>query len=93
MQLVFQQLYFKNWICLIRDVTLCNVSCNLSRNPRRGWDLVSNGKFSLAAQQKYYNIARRILHCAMAIKFVVVLWQHSENFYFVQFFLQHFYVV
>ena len=30
---------FRNWSCMIRDVTRCNLSCNLSRNLSGGWDL------------------------------------------------------
>ena len=45
---------FKNLSCMIRDVTMCNVSCNLSRNrltfSRTGWKLFSNSEFLLAAQ-------------------------------------------
>ncbi len=44
-----------------RDVTLCNVFCNLSRNSDSramlgwviDWELFSNSEFLLAAQQKY----------------------------------------
>ena len=38
---------------MIRDVTQCNVSYNLSRNLSKGWDLFLNSEFLLAAQQKY----------------------------------------
>ena len=38
---------------MIRDVTLCNVFCNLSRNLSRGWKLFLNSEFLLAARQKY----------------------------------------
>ena len=43
----------ENWSFMIRDVTPCSVSCNLSRNLSTVSDLFSNGKFLLAAQQKY----------------------------------------
>ena len=33
---------------MIRDVTRCNVSWNLSRNLSGGWDLFLNSKFLLA---------------------------------------------
>ena len=43
-QLVLQRLYFKNWSCMIRDVTLCNVSYNLTCNHilmlSKNWDLL-----------------------------------------------------
>ena len=32
LQLISQRIYFENSSCMVRDVTLCNVSCNLSRN-------------------------------------------------------------
>ena len=32
LQLISQWIYFENSSCMVRDVTLCNVSCNLSRN-------------------------------------------------------------
>ena len=53
MQLVSQRIYFKNWSFMIRDVTRCNVSCNLSRNISTGRDLFLNSEFLLAARQKY----------------------------------------
>ena len=44
-----------------RDVTVCNVSCNLLAESRpasyawmgRDWEVFSNSEFLLAAQQKY----------------------------------------
>ena len=39
MKLVSQRIHLKNRRFVIRDVTLCNVSCNLSRNLSGGWDL------------------------------------------------------
>ena len=38
---------------MIRDVTLCNVSCKLSRNLSRCWDLFLNKEVMLASQQSW----------------------------------------
>ena len=46
MQLVSQRAYFENSSFMIRDVTRCNVSCNMFRK-------LSEVVFCLAAQQKY----------------------------------------
>ena len=53
MKLVSQRIYFKNWIFMIRDVTVGNTSCNLSRNLSRGFPLFSHSEFLVVEQQKY----------------------------------------
>ena len=61
---------------MIRDVTLCNVFCNLSRNLSSGsWYLFLNSEFLLAARRKYCETSckRDLLHCAMARKCIAAL--------------------
>ena len=53
LQLVLQQIYLKNWSFMIRGVTWCNISCNLSRHFSRSWDLFCNRESLLAARLKY----------------------------------------
>ena len=57
---------------MIRDVTLCNVSCNLPCNLSRDRELLLNGELLLAAQQKYFETSckRDMLHCAVAVAIV-----------------------
>ena len=75
MQPVSQRIYLKKWSFMIRDVTRCNVSCNLAISIETGISDLTASFYWLLDRNIARQIASGMLHCTKARKYIAALRQ------------------